>query len=430
VISTEKILAAALRHREVVDVLGDALKSDLVVAQPYYRGIMEFVVGFVRQHRTLPRDGDLQLWASQLPEVQRAGIIESLGKLYSQDISGYTPSHLAESVTPQLQAAAAHTALARLNSMTEVTPELFRGLAQEISRIEPVSISGLASIKDVDRWLTPEPAENYIPTGIPKLDEFIGGWRGSELVFLLADSGVGKTQSLVNFGAAAALFGGNVLHITLELATSKTLRRLYQKVTESDRSLYRQDLGEVRRRAEHWTGRMRGNLHVLEAPAYSLEPEQLAVLVDRFAAVHGPPDLIIIDYLDLLKPPGRGDNRYQDLGKVSHLVRAIALKYDCTVLTATQAVRKANTAERLTMADMGDSYEKVRAADILLSIVQTPEEAQVFQGRMGLLKVRDNPGRGQEIPLLIYHDLCYVGDLDHPNTQRLMRERGLLAMAA
>ncbi len=431
-ITLEVVLAAAMRHKEVVDTLGEALSSDLVVANPHYRLFAKFLVDFTREHDTLPRNGDIEVWTSTLPDTQRTSVLDAIGRVVIQDTNAYTPQFLAQHSIAELKTVAARTAVSRLASTAAPTPELLYELAEQVKRIEPVTIDGLADIRDVERWVMTDDQAEYITTGIRKLDEYIGGFQKQELVIEFADSGIGKTTLLCNHSHAAATQGANVLQVTLELSQARTMHRLYRRIAEADRVYFRTQQQDVITRSKHWVQYAKGNIHVLEQRAYELDPEILRVLVDRYAQRFGRLDMLVLDYIDLLAPSKdlRGKSTADQLAQMSHRIRAIGLDYNAVILTASQAVRRANGAERLTMADMGDSYGKVRAAGILMGLVQTEQEEQVHQARLCLLKLRDSAGRGMEVPLYLNHDIMRISDLDHPDTLRVMRQLGHLPVAA
>lgn len=427
-ITVELVVGFALRDPVVLDHLGEALRSDLVLANPFYRSCVEFADDFLLQRRKLPGDGDWEMWLESLPEGSlRDGTREALGRLLAVDVSGHDPSYFATQAIEHLRRGAAQVAKARLNALGRVDPEAFVSLAQQIERVQTGSLRGLARLSDIDHWSAPVREEEYIPTGYPTLNHWINGW-GKELWMVFADSGIGKSMILQNFASAAAVRGKRVLHVTLELGIRPQIHRYYRQIAQASRSEFVQDGAAVRKRLQHWFRLAQGEVYLLEFPAFSLDPEALHRTIERMARAVGSPDLLVLDYIDLLTVGqrarvGRG---YEDLGRLTHETRSLCSAFDISVLTASQAVRRPQYKDRLTLKDMGDSYQKVRGADGLLSLVQTEEEEEVHQGRLGVLKVRDSGGRGTEITLYINRELAVIAELDHPNTVKLMDSLGHL----
>lgn len=428
-LTLEQVVAFALRDQTVLDQLGEALTSDLVLANPHYRRLATFANEFLLERRKLPGAGDWQVWLEGLPEgVIRDGARDALGALWTVDVSGFDAAYFADQAIGHLRQAAAQVAQARLNAAGQVTPELLATLAARVEAVQAGALRGLARLADVDTWAVPLREDDLIPTGYPTLDRLLGGW-GRELWIVFADSGVGKSMLLANFAAAVALRGKRVLHVTLELGVRPQIVRYYELIAQVARREFGGDLDAFKRRLRQWFRLAKGAVYVLEQPAYALTPVELRRVVERAGRGVGGVDVLVLDYLDLMtvERTAAGRGRYEDLGRLTHELRSLCrTPYDLTVLTASQAVRKPAQKGRLTVRDMGDSYHKVRAADGLLSLVQTDEEEQVHQGRMGLLKVRDSGGRGTEVALYINRELSVIQELDHPNTRRLMERLGHL----
>jgi hypothetical protein len=427
-ISVEHIVAMALRNRTVLDQLGEALRSDLVLANPFYRQIAVFADDFLLMHHKLPEAGDWDLWLQSLVEgMSRDGVKEALGRLLALDLSAFTPEYFAPAALEHLQKAAVQVARARLNEMTDVPIETFTNLAAQIEKIELGGVRGLARLADLETWCHPLRDQDLTPTGFPTLDRLIGGW-GKELWIMFADSGKGKSMLLQNCLANAARTGKRGLHVSLEIGIRPQIHRYYRQLAQATQADFRTRTKEVRQAMQHWLRLAQGEIMLLEFPAYSLDPDGLKRTVERLSRAVGDIDIVALDYLDLLTLPrhAKGRGAYEDLGRITHEVRGLCSAFDLTVLSASQSVRRPEKADRLTVRDMGDSYNKVRGADGLLSLVQTSEEEETHQGRLGVLKARDSGGRGTEVPLYINQELAIIQELDHPNTVELMTRLGHL----
>lgn len=427
-ITLETVVGFALRSPIVMDQVGEALRSDIVTANPFYRRIVEFAEDFLLLKRKLPGHGDWETWLGSLEAgMLRDGAKEALGRLLNVDISGHDAEFFASNVIVDLQRAATQIARARLNENPALEPATLIAMAEKVASIRSGALQGLARLSDIDVWIHPPREEEWIGTGYPTLNRLIGGW-GKELWILFADSGVGKSMLLQNFAVNAAVRGKNVLHILLELGIRSQTSRYYRQIAESPRADFVTKEAEMRHRLEHWFRMAKGQVCLLEFPAYTLTMDQLKRTVDRAARVMGVVHLLVVDYLDLMAPSTRGfkGGAYEDLGHLTHGGRSLCSEFDLAHLTASQAVRKPANAGRLTMRDMGDSYNKVRGADGLITLQQTPDEEEMHQGRLGIPKVRDSGGRGQEVPLYINRDLALIQELNHPNTIQLMKRLGHL----
>src|SRR6266576_1811918 len=168
-ITLDAAVALAIRSPEVMDGLGEALRSDLVLADPYKRRIVEFADEFLIQRRQLPGNGDWTVWLEGLTAgAIRDGTREILGRLFAVDISGFNPQFFAEQALEHLRMAAANTARARINEMQSgINPDAILQIAQKLDAIRAGGLRGLARLKDVETWAVPVREEEYLPTGYP-----------------------------------------------------------------------------------------------------------------------------------------------------------------------------------------------------------------------------------------------------------------------
>ncbi len=425
-ISIEQVVAMSIRERVVLDDLGEALRNDLVLSNPFHRRIIEFADDFLLQRRKLPAVGDWDLWLESLDAgMTQDGTREVLQRLMAQDLTTYTPDFFAEQALEHLQRGAVQVAKARLMELGDVPVEAFMKLADQVGKVRAGGVKGLARLDDLGTWGKPMREDALTPTGFPTLDKYIGGW-GKELWILFADSGIGKSMFLQNSLANVARAGKRCLHVTLELGLRPQIHRYYRQLAQATPAEFMTSNDAVNKRLKHWFRLAQGEIILLEYPAYSLDPDGLKRLIERISRTVGEIDMLALDYLDLLTLPttNRSGRAYEDLGRITHEIRGLCGAFDIGVLTASQAVRRPERAGRLCIRDMGDSYKKVQGTDGLLGLAQTPEEEEVFQGRLSVIKVRDSGGRGQEIPLYINRELALIQELSHPNTVALMKQLG------
>lgn len=437
-LTPDKVVALALKHATVLRTLSAALTSELVIPRPFQRQLVKFATDFDAKYRTLPSLGDYTTWMSTLPEAQQEGLQTALSRLFDEDIEGYTPEYVADHALVELKKAASRTAVAKLTGIGEnIDPEVLAAIARQVDQIGVRGLQGLYNLSDVDRLMAAAADGPRRTSGIATLDNYLGGGFGSEFVVLFADTGKGKTTQLVNFARAMMLHGAHVLHMTYELWAVKLAHRYYRSIAEAEPHNFFEDDGRqaIAQRLKHFFRYARGRADLLYRPAYSMTPEELIATVDQYVQQTGRIDCLMLDYMDLMAPSkstgGRGNRRGDEiLAQSSHLVRSICEEYDCTVITAGQATREGHGAQRLTMKHMGGAYAKNQAADILMTINQTDEEEAAHQARLGILKMRDHPGRGMEVPLYFNMALYYIADLDSPNTRRIMERLGHLKSAA
>lgn len=277
------------------------------------------------------------------------------------------------------------------------------------------------------------------PTGIPQLDDILGGGLDyGQLGLIMAYSGVGKTTTLTNLGRVAVRSTmRNVAHFFFEGSMAQITNRYDASFsTELYTAVKRGEFGTEKYRALYEEYQyFRRKLYVRSfADKWDCTVHDVWEAMERLRKKDGwVPEVVIIDYADLLHGRGRFENEYdsnaaayRDLKTLSTRGRGFA------VWTAAQAKKPKDDsfdtkAHLLKSNDLGGRYEKVKVADVILSINATLQERQELgQMRIWLEKVRDNPG-GQEITVpcdfsrMVFGAGAFVGQAraDGANTQQL-----------
>ena len=221
-----------------------------------------------------------------------------------------------------------------------------------------------------------------------------GGLARKELAMVAAPPGVGKSLYLVNQGAQAIVDGKNVLYVSLEMSQDKIAARFDSVL--SDLSI--KDLKEkvfvklkLKERLNEIRDTTRGRLIIKEFPTGSANVNQLrAFLVQLRLHKNFVPDLLIVDYLELLRPNRNIDSEYQAQQRISEELRGLGVEQDALVWTATQTNRQGRRVNIITDAELGDSYGKIRTADWAISLNQTQEEYDEGVMRVFVMKARDS----------------------------------------
>ena len=249
-----------------------------------------------------------------------------------------------------------------------------------------------------------------IPTGFPSLDHILrGGLHAGELGIFLAYPKTGKSTTLVTFGVNATRRHYKVLHIVLEGSRSLI-------ATRYDSAFTREAYSEVK------SGQMNPGQYALALKEYQYFRETLVLrsFVDKWEVnvldidqclrrLHRNygwrPHQIIIDYADLMTGRDKKYYRtetesqraaYRDVKRLSSRGYAV-----WTVSQATRPSTKDMEKEHILYSNsVADTYEKVRAADFLGSLNQTPDEKSLNTMRMFLEMYRDNASMAKPIQIV------------------------------
>ena len=134
-----------------------------------------------------------------------------------------------------------------------------------------------------------------------------------------------------------------------------------------------------------------GRLIIKEYPTKSASTETLKQHIERLKKKGIEPDMIIVDYADLLRPTRASSEKRFDLESTYEEMRAIAQIYKCPVWTASQTNRSGLNAEVITMEAISEAFNKCFVADFIFSLSRTVQDKQANKGRVFIAKNRNGP---------------------------------------
>ncbi|MFM0095701.1 DnaB-like helicase C-terminal domain-containing protein [Paraburkholderia nemoris] len=232
-----------------------------------------------------------------------------------------------------------------------------------------------------------------ISTGSLQLDKLLyhGGWGRRELTVLMGGAKAGKTTALINFAQAAALAGLKVLYVTLEVSKEIISERLDACVSDTAITDLLKHIKEVEARIEA-AGAKAGLLNIVEYPTGSLTPKMLRHLIEKNKANGIKYDMIVVDYGDIMAPDHRTNDPIENSKSIFVGLRAIAFEEDAAVLTATQTNREGFKSVVAKAEHVSEDFNKIRIADLVISINITDEERDNNEARLYFAASRNQAG--------------------------------------
>ena len=263
-----------------------------------------------------------------------------------------------------------------------------------VSRQVEVGQDYFEDVKDRVHRMFQQKAENKMRTVFHTHDRNLeGGLSAKELAMVVAPPGVGKSLYLVNQGAKSLLEGRNVLYISLEMSEDKIGNRFDSVLTLLKNSKLKEPGTQLKlhERLNLIKEKTQGRLIIKEFPTGAANVNNIrALLIQLKLHKNFVPDLIIVDYLELLRPNRIIDSEYMAQQRIAEELRGLASEHKCLVWTASQTNRQARKVSIITDAELGDSYGKIRPADWVISLNQNQEEYDKGQMRVYVLKARDS----------------------------------------
>jgi replicative DNA helicase len=236
---------------------------------------------------------------------------------------------------------------------------------------------------------TEEVNRNTVPTGWDCINELMDGGLGpGELGVAVAPSGVGKTWVLCALGAAAVKAGLNVVHYSLELSEHYVGQRYDTVFTQIPSA----DVKDKKEFVKEKISRLRGKLLIKYFPPKGVSAKKIEAHIEKMIAAGNRPDLIIIDYADLLlSHSNKSDSTYGEQGGVYIELRGMGGELGIPIWTASQTNRSGIDSEVIEADKVADSYAKVMNADFIMSISRKSKDKLNNTARFHIMKNRFGP---------------------------------------
>jgi replicative DNA helicase len=241
-----------------------------------------------------------------------------------------------------------------------------------------------------------------IGTGFKKLDDGLyGGIAPGEVGIILGPSKRGKTATLVNFAVGHLLQGKSVVHFALEGMEGSLTDRYDSKISGIPIDNLAEREEEVRNAVDYFKGCCgMGQLLIKKFPAHATSPATIEAHLRRLTIMEKfNPDVVMVDYLGLLISSSKSlfsadsSGRYLMLGQITKDLISIAQRYGYAFWIAHQGTRDSKNKELVEMDDAADSFEPMRDADLILTLNQTPDEADRFP-----IEYRIHVAGGRSVP--------------------------------
>ena len=224
-----------------------------------------------------------------------------------------------------------------------------------------------------------------VSTGLIDMDKMLGGLHKSDLLILAGRPSMGKTSLATNIafnvaktykrgtlhdGSEGAVDGGVVGFFSLEMSAEQLAARILSEAAEIPSQLIRSgDMteGEFRRFVEAAKTLEACPLFIDDTPALPIS--QLAARARRLKRTHGL-DVLIVDYLQLVRGTGRSENRVNEISEITMGLKAIAKELDIPVVALSQLSRQVENREdkRPQLSDLRESGSIEQDADVVMFV--------------------------------------------------------------
>ncbi|MCE7902139.1 MAG: replicative DNA helicase [Gammaproteobacteria bacterium PRO9] len=239
--------------------------------------------------------------------------------------------------------------------------------------------SGFVRLKDVlnstidrlDMLHQSQGAVTGLPTGFTRLDEYTAGLQPGDLIIVAGRPSMGKTSLALNIAENAALGSGKSAAVfSMEMSVEQLAFRMVSSLGRVDQA----HLRNGRFGDDEWP-RINGAIQQMaEAPIYiddtpSMTPTEVRARARRLQRERGL-DLIVIDYLQLMRVAGTAENRATEISEISRSLKGLARELRVPIIALSQLNRSVETRtdKKPVMSDLRESGAIEQDADLILFI--------------------------------------------------------------
>lgn len=299
--------------------------------------------------------------------MNNAGFLSSINK-YMMQLKEYTSKQkLSSSLKNSLNEININQSKSSSELIEEIRNHLYqieeRKISHEFQEGKDVVERVVEEIFRTDKIIT------GIKTGFDSLDEITNGLQKGDLIILAARPSVGKTAFALNLATnVMTIHRKNVAFFSLEMPAEQLVQRMLaslsfvdsyklkhtSKLTEKDKEKILEAQDKIK--SINFFIDDSGSIKLDEIIWKSRKQKELDKL-----------DLIIIDYLQLIPTNSSGDNRQQEVSKISRSLKQLARELGVPIIALSQLNRRVETREdkKPMMSDLRESGAIEQDADII-----------------------------------------------------------------
>jgi replicative DNA helicase len=254
-----------------------------------------------------------------------------------------------------------------------------------------------------------------IKTGYSSIDNATKGFRPGELIIIVSGFAEGKSTLLLNIAYNTFLSGYNVAFFSLEMPYLQVIRRFDSLSTSIPYSKLKSgnlDSSDKKKIDEHVNRfkNMPNQFYIIDCPECTIP-----FLDSKLSTLNPKPDLVVIDYLSIIKSEVVFKSLWESLNTITVKVRSLARKFNVPIVTAAQVRRDAIESDRefYEAYDIALAFSMIQHADIVFSVrIDDPDVLQVAPTCLLKCKfLKDRDGERPTFTLRADFSIFKVSDL-------------------
>ena len=378
-----KIISSLLKNKKFLLNIRDVLTTEYFDNQAH-QWLIKQIIDYFDHYHSIPTLDILHIEVKKIDnEVLKTSVVEQLKESYK--ISVEDAVYVEEEFSNFCKNQQLKKAL--LSSVDLLQSGMYDDIRHLIDQALKAGMEknlGHEYEKDVeDRYR--EEYRNAIATPWKKINELLqGGLGGGDFGLIFGSPGGGKSWSLIALGAQAVKLGFTVNHYTLELSEAYVGKRYDACFTDISVNVIQQHRSTV----EEAITKLPGKLVIKEFPMGKATISTIEAHIQKCTDLGNRPDLILIDYVDLLRPNRVSKDRKDEIDDVYIATKGLARELNLPIWSVSQ-VNRAGAKDDIIEGDKAaGSYSKMMITDFAISLSRLKADKVNSTGRFHIMKNR------------------------------------------
>lgn len=377
-----KVLAALLNHKSFLTNIYDIITEDYFTNQAH-KWIIKEILKYYEKYHTTP---SLEVLKVELKKVQnevlQISIKEQLREAYKEsDDLAYVEEEFSSFCKNQMLKKALLQSVELLQAGDYDSIKFMVEAALKAGQDKNI---GHEYNKDLESRFREE-HRTTIPTPWGEFNELLqGGLGNGDFGLIFGNPGGGKSWALIALGANAVSMGYNVIHYTLELGEEYVGRRYDAYFTKIPVNLIIPNKEKV----ADATKNLLGNLIIREYSPGKASISTIESHIKKCIDLDFKPDLVIIDYVDLLRSKKTNRERKDEIDDIYTSTKGLARELDLPIWSVSQVNRAGAQDDIIEGHKAAGSYDKIMITDFAASLSRKRQDKVNGTGRWHIMKNR------------------------------------------
>jgi len=378
-----KVISSLLTHKEFLQNINDVL-SDEYFSNPAHKWVINEIINYYEKYHTTISMDILKVEMKKMDnEVLKVSVKEQLREAYRADLEDleYVQEEFSTFCKNQQLKKAL---LSSVDLLKAGDYDSIKYMIESAMKAGQDKNIGHEYKKDTESRYR-EDHRSIVPTPWSDINDLIqGGLGNGDLGLIFGNPGGGKSWTLVALGGHAVKMGYNVIHYTLELSESYTGRRYDAFFTGTPVDQLENHKVEV----EVVASGLPGELIIREYPMGKTTINTIESHIKKVIDLGIQPDLILIDYIDLLSTKKKTADRKGEIDDIYTSTKGLARELNIPIWSVSQ-VNRAGAKDDIIEGDKAaGSYDKMMITDFSLSLSRKKEDKVNGTGRLHVMKNR------------------------------------------